>query len=122
MRRTIKPRSTREYIDIRIGQLKEDRDRAEGMDYLWYQRLIEELEYVSHIDQNNSLDKGLCSWLKYSMINATEQESEDWPNELESMLIQGWCSCPECDETFLDWQEFVLHAYPCVHNVEAPLG
>ncbi len=61
MRRTIKPRSTREYIDIRIGQLTEDRDRAEGMDYLWYQRLIEELEYVRHIDQNNSLDKGICS-------------------------------------------------------------
>lgn len=61
MRRTIKPRSTREYIDIRIGQLTEDLNRAEGMDYLWYQRLIEELEYVRQIDQNNSLDKGLCS-------------------------------------------------------------
>ena len=59
MRRTIKPRSTREYIDIRIGQLKQDLEKSEGMDYLWYCRLIEELEYVRHIDQNNSLDKGV---------------------------------------------------------------
>ena len=52
------PRSTREYIDIRIGQLTEDQKKAEGMDYLWYTRLIEELTYVRQIDQNNSLDKG----------------------------------------------------------------
>ena len=54
-------------------------------------------------------------------MNATEQEEANWPAELESMLIQGWCSCVGCDSTFTDWQEFVLHAYPCVHDVEAPL-
>ena len=53
------PRSTHEYIDIRIGQLTEDQKKAEGMDYLWYSRLIEELTYVRQIDQNNSLDKGI---------------------------------------------------------------
>ena len=55
------PRSTREYIDIRIGQLTEDQKKAEGMDYLWYTRLIEELTYVRQIDQNNSLDKGMVN-------------------------------------------------------------
>ena len=55
------PRSTREYIDIRIGQLTEDQKKAEGMDYLWYSRLIEELTYVRQIDQNNSLDKGIVN-------------------------------------------------------------
>ena len=55
------PRSTREYIDIRIAQLTEDQKKAEGMDYLWYSRLIEELTYVRQIDQNNSLDKGIVN-------------------------------------------------------------
>ena len=52
-------------------------------------------------------------------MNATEQESLDWPDEFESMLIQGWCSCTGCDATFTDWQEFVLHAYECEHDEEA---
>ena len=48
--------STREYIDMRIGQLKEDRLKASNPhDVLWYDRLIDELTYVQMVDQNRSM-------------------------------------------------------------------
>ena len=48
--------STREYIDMRIGQLKEDRLKASNPhDVLWYDRLIDELTYVQMVDHNRSM-------------------------------------------------------------------
>ena len=30
----------------------------------------------------------------------------------------GWCSCPECDRVFYDWEQFLQHAEPCVYGTE----
>lgn len=46
MRRNRKP-DPREYVEVRIKQLIEDRKRAkEPMDKEWYLRIISELRYV----------------------------------------------------------------------------
>lgn len=54
MRRNRTP-SPREYINVRIKQLIEDRKKAkEPMDKEWYLRIISELRYVLRImDKNN---------------------------------------------------------------------
>lgn len=58
-KRTRKAQSTKEFITIRQAQLWEDRNRAQNPhDQLWYDRLIDELEYVKQYDQNQSLLKG----------------------------------------------------------------
>ena len=58
-KRKKRPQSTREFIQIRIDQLKEDREKAnDPHDRLWYDRLIDELEYVRLYDQNHFKDKG----------------------------------------------------------------
>ena len=58
-KRKRRPQSTREFIQIRIDQLKEDRERAnDPHDRLWYDRLIDELEYVRLYDQTKHQDKG----------------------------------------------------------------
>ena len=30
----------------------------------------------------------------------------------------GWCSCPECDRVFYDWEQFLQHAEQCVYGTE----
>ena len=58
-KRTRTAKSTKEFITIRQAQLWEDRNRAQNPhDQLWYDRLIDELEYVKQYDQNQSLLKG----------------------------------------------------------------
>ena len=58
-KRKRRPQSTREFIQIRIDQLKEDREKAnDPHDRLWYDRLIDELEYVRLYDQTKHQDKG----------------------------------------------------------------
>ena len=55
-----RPQSTREFIQIRIDQLKEDREKAnDPHDRLWYDRLIDELEYVRLYDQTKHQLKGV---------------------------------------------------------------
>ncbi len=49
-----------------------------------------------------------------TVMNATEDDNTLFPHELEDFIIQGWCSCPECDETFVNWNVFRKHAYECV--------
>ena len=49
-----------------------------------------------------------------TVMNATEDDNTLFPHELEDYIIQGWCSCPECDETFVNWNAFRKHAYECV--------
>ena len=59
-KRKRRPQSTREFIQIRIDQLKEDRERAnDPHDRLWYDRLIDELEYVRLYDQTKHQLKGV---------------------------------------------------------------
>ena len=53
-------------------------------------------------------------------MNAEEQDETLFPQELEDYLIQGWCSCPECDETFVNWTAFRRHAYSCVFGDTNP--
>lgn len=53
-------------------------------------------------------------------MNAEEQDATLFPHELEDYLIQGWCSCPECDETFVNWTAFRKHAYSCVFGDTNP--
>ena len=53
-------------------------------------------------------------------MNATKTDETWFPHELEDFLIQGWCSCPECDETFVNWDRFRKHAYRCVFEDEYP--
>jgi len=56
MRRNRKP-NPREYIEVRIKQLIDDRRKAhEPMDKEWYLRLISELRYVLTI-MNKEVDK-----------------------------------------------------------------
>ena len=58
-KRQKRPQSTGEYLRIRILQLKEDRERAnDPHDRLWYDRLIDELEYVRLYDQTKHQLKG----------------------------------------------------------------
>ena len=58
-KRRKRPQSTREFIQIRIDQLKEDREKAnDPHDRLWYDRLIDELEYVRLYDQTKHQLKG----------------------------------------------------------------
>ena len=39
------------YIDVRIGQLKEDMAKAyDPMDQAWYNRLIQELDWVKQME------------------------------------------------------------------------
>tara|TARA_B100002019_G_C21215186_1_gene571623 strand:- start:812 stop:997 length:186 start_codon:yes stop_codon:yes gene_type:complete len=55
MRRAIK-RSSDDYINIRISQLVEDREKAHDQhDKMWYTRLIQELSWVLDNKQNCSL-------------------------------------------------------------------
>ena len=59
-KRKRRPQSTREFIQIRIDQLKEDREKAnDPHDRLWYDRLIDELEYVRLYDQTKHQLKGV---------------------------------------------------------------
>lgn len=53
-------------------------------------------------------------------MNAEEQDATLFPHELEDYIIQGWCSCPECDETFVNWTAFRKHAYSCVFGDTNP--
>ena len=49
-----KGKTIESYIDIRIGQLKEDMDRAHDQyDRRWYNRLIQELKWVTLSSKNN---------------------------------------------------------------------
>ena len=58
-KRQKRPQSTGEYLRIRILQLKKDRAKAnDPHDRLWYDRLVDELEYVRLYDQNHFKDKG----------------------------------------------------------------
>ena len=58
-RRKRKPASTREYIQVRIKQLQEDKSKAhDPRDIIWYERLIEELSYVQMVDEMKH-DNGL---------------------------------------------------------------
>jgi hypothetical protein len=42
---------TNEYIDVRISQLKEDMAKAsDPMDQAWYNRLIQELDWVKQME------------------------------------------------------------------------
>lgn len=53
MRRKKTP-STKEYVQVRIKQLIEDRKKAsDPMDKEWYLRLIGELRYVEQIIEKN---------------------------------------------------------------------
>ena len=59
-KRQKKPQSTGEYLRIRILQLKEDRAKAnDPHDRLWYDRLVDELEYVRLYDQTKHQFKGV---------------------------------------------------------------
>ena len=40
------------------------------------------------------------------------EPEEDYYNRM------GWCSCPECDRVFYDWEQFLQHAEPCVYGTE----
>ena len=53
-------------------------------------------------------------------MNISDADETLFPHELEDFLIQGWCSCPECDETFVNWDRFRKHAYSCVFGDDAP--
>ena len=53
-------------------------------------------------------------------MNITETDETVFPHELEDYIIQGWCSCPECGETFVNWDRFRKHAYRCVFGDEHP--
>ena len=49
-----KGKTIESYIDIRIGQLKEDMDRAHDQyDRRWYNRLIQELRWETLSSKNN---------------------------------------------------------------------
>ena len=49
-----KGKTIESYIDIRIGQLKEDMDRAHDQyDRRWYNRLIQELRWATLSSKNN---------------------------------------------------------------------
>ena len=50
-------------------------------------------------------------------ISATEQDELYFLRELDDFIIQGWCACEGCGETFEDWQSFRTHAYPCVFSI-----
>ena len=49
-----KGKTIESYIDIRIGQLKEDMDRAlDQYDRRWYNRIIQELRWSTLSSKNN---------------------------------------------------------------------
>ena len=48
----------REYIEIRIQQLSEDRKKAnDSLDRQWYWRIISELKYVLDVMDDKKVDK-----------------------------------------------------------------
>lgn len=48
--------SAEDYVDMRIKQLKEDRDKAHNdHDKMWYSRVIQELSWVTIRTENCSL-------------------------------------------------------------------
>jgi hypothetical protein len=51
-----KSMSAEDYVDMRIKQLKEDRDKAQdNHDKMWYSRIIQELSWVTTRSENCSL-------------------------------------------------------------------
>ena len=59
VKRRKKPASTKEYIKVRVSQLTEDKLKAhDPRDIIWYERLIEELQYVQMVDEQK-YDNGL---------------------------------------------------------------
>ena len=40
----------------------------------------------------------------------------NWDDERDFYKRMGWCSCPECDRMFWNWQEFKEHADKCVYG------
>jgi len=41
-----------------------------------------------------------------------------WTPEEDYYKRMGWCSCPECDRVYYDWEQFVVHAESCVYGTE----
>ena len=39
-----------------------------------------------------------------------------WNEERDMYDKMGWCSCPECDIVFFNWEEFVAHSQRCVYG------
>ena len=51
-----KSMSAEDYVEMRIKQLKEDRDKAQSYhDKMWYSRIIQELSWVTTRRENCSL-------------------------------------------------------------------
>jgi|GEM_PF-1667501 len=53
-----KKKSIEEYIEIRIEQLREDREKAQDShDKMWYSRMIQELSWVTTRSENCSFTR-----------------------------------------------------------------
>ena len=53
-----KQNSMEQYIEIRIQQLRDDRDKAQdNHDKMWYSRLIQELSWVTTRSENCSFNR-----------------------------------------------------------------
>ena len=52
------------YLQVRIEQLKEEIPKNEGdeMTQQWYNRLIQELQWVVDIEEKNTVDRNNC-WM-----------------------------------------------------------